>query len=145
MVIPLWAIKALPYVGAVALVGGAVWYIDHRGYERAEHQAEQREKERQLQLAATAILIRDQAAQTRQEMQQLITDSDNRLSATLRNLDTENTTIVQPTLVKEIRSDPRFTDPSAGITDGMLRAINTARGINTPSTGSASADSNTGR
>lgn len=143
--LPIWALKVLPYVAIVALVGGAVWYIDHEGYERAEQEAEQREKDRQLQLAATAILIRDQASQTQQQMQRLIADSDNRLSVALRNLDTENKTIVQPTLIKEIHSDPRFTDPSAGITDGMLRAINTARGINPASPSPAGIDSNTGR
>lgn len=33
------------------------------------------------------------------------------------------------TLIKEIHSDPRFSDPDLGITDGMFDALNSARSL----------------
>jgi hypothetical protein len=51
----------------------------------------------------------------------------------LGSLDVMEKTIVQPTLVKEIASAPRLTDPNLGITDGMLRVLNTARASSWPS------------
>lgn len=128
MVLPVWAIKALPYVAAAAALGGAVWYIDHRGYERAEDQAELADAKRKVDLAAVAILLRDQTREQEVSMQDIVNTSDASLGDVLRSLETEQRTIIQPTLIKEIASDPRFTDPSAGITDGMLRGLNTARG-----------------
>lgn len=126
--IPIWALKALPYVGAVILAGGVVWYIDHRGYERAEAEAVARENEQKLQDATFAILLRDQTRDQEQLMQDMVTQSDINISDRIGDLRTEKTTIVQPTIVKEIASDPRFVNPLTGITDGMRGALNTARG-----------------
>lgn len=124
---PVWLIKLLPYGAAALALGGAVWYLDHRGYERAEREAIQRETELKLQNATFAILLGQQTRDQEQAMQNIVNESDAHLGDVLQALNIENKTVVQPTLIKEIASDPRFTDPALGITDGMFRAINTAR------------------
>lgn len=124
---PIWLIRFLPYGAAVLALVAAVWYIDHRGYQRAQHQAEEREKDRKLQLAATAILINKALDNTENRMQGIVNQSDRSLTDKINGIDTVNKTIIQPTLIKEIANDPRFTNPDLGITDGMLDSINSAR------------------
>lgn len=119
--------KVLPYIGVVLLLGGAVWYLDNRGYERAEKEALARDNERKLQNATFAILLGQQTREQEGTMQEIVNASDTRLGDVLNNLTVQHNTTNQ-TIIKEIASDPRFTDPAAGISDGMLRAINTARG-----------------
>lgn len=129
MTIPVWALKLLPYVGAVVLVGGAVWYIDHRGYERAEAEATARETERQLLQAQLEIKFQKMVNDSETRMAAKIIESDQRITEQLGNIDQVNRTVVQPTLIREIQSEARFSDPNAGISDGMRSAINTARGL----------------
>lgn len=124
---PIWLLRMLPYGAAALALIAAVWYIDHRGFKRAEHQAEEREKDRQLQLAATAILINKALDNTQGRMQEIANSSDRSLADTIRRIDGVSQTIIQPTLVKEIASDSRFTNPDVGITRGMLDSINAAR------------------
>ncbi len=125
---PLWLIKLLPYGVAALALFGAVWFIHHDGYKRAQDQAKLTDANRKVELAAVAILLRDKTAQQTQDMQDIVTRSDINLSDRIGDLQLEQKTIVQPTLIKEIASDPRFSDPNAGISDGMLRGLNTARG-----------------
>ena len=129
MTVAPWVLKLLPYVGAVALVGGAVWYIDHRGYERAEEEAKARETERQLFQAQLEIKLQRMVNDSETRMAAKIIESDQRITEQLANIDQVNRTIVQPTLIKEIQNEARLSDPSAGITDGMRGAINSARGL----------------
>lgn len=121
--------KVAPYVGGVLLLLGAVWYIDHRGYERAEAEATARENERKLQLAEFNRILAEKVDGLEDSMQTSINDSASRLMTQVDQIGVVNRTIIQPTLVKEIQSEPRFTDPSLGITDGMLRELNRARGF----------------
>lgn len=121
--------KVAPYIGAVLALLGAVWYIDHRGYERAEQEAADREAERKADLAAFVVELGKSARSLEGTMQTAINASDAQLVNTLNGLELTNRTIIQPTLVKEIQSEARFSDPNAGITDGMLRELNRARGF----------------
>ena len=121
--------KVAPYVGAVLLVGGAVWYIDHRGYQRAEAEAAARETERQLAEAEFKRILGIKVTELQMGMQTAINESDARVVGRIDDLNVVNRTIIQPTLVKEIQSEERFTDPATGITDGMLRELNRARGF----------------
>lgn len=114
---PAWLIRYLPHiVVALAIIAAVVW-IDQRGYERA--QADQAAQERRVTAAITKA----------------VDDIDAKTAARLASIDTTQRTIVQPTITREIASDPRFSDPAAGITPDMLRAINRARAAS----GSASA------
>lgn len=129
---PLWLIRLLPYGAAALAILAAVWYIDHRGYKRAEAQATLEKS-----LARTAKLEADQrqVALTQQfetKLRDMAAAFDRRLGQQLADLDVQNRTIIQPTLIKEIQNDPRQSDPNDGITDGMLRVVNQARAFSWP-------------
>ena len=126
---PLWLIKVAPYVGAVVLVGGAVWYIDHRGFSRAEAEADARATELELHRTQLKLDLRGMVDDSETRMSSRIEEGDARLAAQLGNIDQVNLTIIQPTLVKEIQNEVRLSDPSAGITDGVREALNTSRAL----------------
>lgn len=129
---PLWLIRLLPYGAAVLALGAAVWFIDHRGYQRAEDEARSREQERQLQAAEFKLIVQDYVHESENRMILAITSRDGELVKSLQSIRDTNRTIIQPTLTKEIHSEARFTDPSSGITDGMLRELNRARLLSQP-------------
>lgn len=106
---PAWLLRFLPHALAVVAILGAMWWLDDRGYQRAK--ADQAALELRLaEKIADSVMAIDQAS-----------------AARLAALDTAQRTIVQPIITKEIASDPRFSDPSAGVTGGMRDAINRAR------------------
>ena len=121
--------KVAPYLGAVLALGAAVWYIDHRGFKRAEAEATARENAERLQEQRLVILIKTMTRDSEQRMQVLLNNQNTQLADALGQIETTSRTIVQPTLVREISNDPRFSDPDRGITDGMLGAINTSRAL----------------
>lgn len=126
---PTWLLRILPYVGFAIALGLAVWYIDHRGYERAETEAERDRLAEASMRAEVEKLLSEQVRDLEQSLNMQLAESDLRLSERVGKIDTVNRTIIQPTLEKEIRSEIRFSDPSSGITDGMRGAINQARAL----------------
>lgn len=127
--IPPWLIKVAPYAGAVALVAGAVWYIDHRGFQRAETEATARATELELHRANIKLDLQKMVKDSEDRMSLKITEADKRLAAQVGNIDRVNRTIVQPTLIREIQNEARLSDPAAGITDGVRETLNTARSL----------------
>lgn len=122
-------LKVAPYAGAVLLALGVAWYLDHKGYKRAEAEFVQREEERKKLLADFKALMGKKVKDLEGSMQTAINESDGRVVTALGELDVTNKTIIQPTLMKEIQSETRFTDPTTGITDGMRNSLNRARGF----------------
>jgi hypothetical protein len=127
---PLLLLKALPYLAAVAAMLAGVWYIDHLGYQRA--QADQAKLEQKLtsKLDAKFALI------------------DSSLHTSLGQIDTHNTTVVQPAITREINHEIRFTSPACALTDSMRAAINSSRlaaTIDGGNTGAVSSPATTGR
>lgn len=119
--------KVFPYIAAAAALIGAVWYIDHKGYQRAKHEEELADAKRKADMAEFERLLAIKVKGIEDSMQTAINTSDANVLSRMSSIDTVNKTIIQPTLTKEIHSETRFTDPSAGITDGMLRELNRAR------------------
>lgn len=83
---------------------------------------------------------RDAAVVLQAQQRQMVIDAANavedrlKASALLRDEElherlTEIRATDKTTLIKEIRSETRFSDPALGITDGMLDTLNTARGL----------------
>lgn len=126
---PVWLIRLLPYAAAALALIAAVWYIDHRGYKRAEAEATARDTQRKLDLQEFNTMLAEQARRLEGSMQAAINQSDARLVQQLHSLEVTNRTIIQPTLTKEIQREVRFTDPAAGITDIMRQELNRARGF----------------
>jgi plastocyanin domain-containing protein len=120
-VVPLW-LKLLPYGIGLAALAFAVWFLDHRGYQRAE-------TERNLQEISFTVMMDQRVREIEDSMQDKINKSDADLKERVDGLELTNRTVIQPTLTKEIHSETRFTDPATGITDGMLVQLNAARGL----------------
>jgi hypothetical protein len=130
-----WAIirPFIPHVAIAAALGVGLWYLDHRGYQRAKADAETRLKANAI---AVAKLLRKSEARMAANM--AATDADT--AARVDRIETVNRTIIQPTLTKEFTREIRFSDPAAGINDGLRAAINTAIGL-IPGSGSGGTDS----
>lgn len=124
-VIPTWLLKLLPYAAVVLLVLAGVAWIDHRGYERATRDAEMRQQ-------ADAILLGRQLAKLQGSLVESVGQVGRDVTIKLDGIETVNRTIIQPTIMKEIASDPRYSDPDAGISAGMLDALNAARRLSDP-------------
>ena len=106
--------RVWPYLAGAALIIGAMLYLDHMGYARAQAD----------RVKADAALFAKIDAR--------LNDIDTALSGKVAAID-RTETIVKPTLIREINSAPRFSDPSAGISADMLRALNEARAASCPS------------
>lgn len=118
---PFW-LRVLPYGIGLAALAFAVWFLDHRGYQRAE-------TERNLQEASFTVIMDQRVREIEDSMQDKINKSDAALKEQVDGLEFTNKMVIQPTLMKEIHSETRFTDPATGITDGMLVQLNAARGF----------------
>lgn len=57
-----------------------------------------------------------------------LAELDTRTAERLSQIDVEERTIVQPVITREIRNDPRLSNPAAGISNGVRDALNSARG-----------------
>lgn len=126
---PTWIIKLLPYGAAAIALVGAVLYIDHRGYERAQDQQkliDANEAEQKLELQK---MLSDQVNKSVEQMQARADLMDSSLLNRIQSLDAKSQTVIQPILTKEISNAPRLSDPDAGITDRMREALNAARAL----------------
>lgn len=119
--------KVAPPLAILIALGGAAWYIDHRATTRAEDRAKLDKAREDLARADLKNYIDQRVGQVQTQLGEVVTEIDSNLHTQLSNLDVKNTTVIQPTIMKEISSDARFSDPNAGITTGMLQGINEAR------------------
>jgi len=106
---PAIILRFLPHIAIALAIIGAIFFIDHRGYQRA--QADQAKLE-----ARIAAKITD-----------AVDAIDKKTAVRIADIDTTQRTIVQPVLTREILANPRLSDPDAGITPAMRDAINAAR------------------
>jgi hypothetical protein len=109
-----------PHLLAVAAVLGAIWYVDQRGYERARKD----ERLDQLEQRATIDkLLRDSEGR----LATIVGRNDRQLADQIAAVRTYRTTVIQPTIEREIANDTRLADPSMRISDSLLRSVNAAR------------------
>lgn len=96
------------------------------GFYMIDSRAEQRGKDAALVLQAKQLqLVLDAASAVEDRMKFAAVKRDEDLHRRLSLIRAVDKT----TLIKEIRSEPRFSDPALGITDGMFNTINSARGL----------------
>lgn len=94
------------------------------GFYMIDSRAEQRGQDAALVLQQkNKQLILDAAAAVEDRMKADAEKRDGELHARLSQIKAVDKT----TLIKEIRSEPRFSDPALGITDGMFDTLNSAR------------------
>jgi len=110
-----------PQLGILAALVLGLWYVDHRGYQRAKGHYEAAEAKAQARAEALARRLE-------QVMTAKLAELDTRTAERLSQIDVEERTIVQPVITREIRNDPRLSNPAAGISNGVRDALNSARG-----------------
>lgn len=108
-----------PHLLAVAAVIGAVWYIDQRGYDRAQ-------KEGQLQRAEAAATFNVLLRRSEGRLATIVTTNDRVLAEGIATVRTYHRTVLQPVIEKEIADDPFLARPYARMSDGLWRSLNAA-------------------
>jgi hypothetical protein len=124
-----WAVikPLLPHIAIAAALGFAVWYLDHKGYQRAKEDAERAKME-------NALIVADIVMQSERRMAGKVNAAATVTTDAIAAINATNQTIIQPTLVKELQRETRFTDPATGISIGLRDAINAARALSGAST-----------
>lgn len=121
----IWKLVPSFLVGIFLLT--AVGYIDHQGYKRAKDQAAlqaARDEQTRLELRN---LINSRITELERRMQDSATINDQKLHQAIDDIDIQQRTIIQPTITREIHSDPRYVDPKFGISIVLRNALNQAR------------------
>lgn len=118
---PLFLKRYDGHIAVVLAIVAAVIYIDHRGYQRAKVDTALAESRRQ---AAEAEMVR----KIEKTLVEGLAAIDGRTADRLAAIDQVDRTIVQPTIVRELARDPRYSDPAAGISVELRDALNAARG-----------------
>lgn len=123
----LW-IKArpfLPYIAIASLLIACVAWIDHRGYKRAEADAERRWQE---QIAIAAAETRRIEGKINGAVGQIDTNTGKRI---------DKIRIVRQTVInnltKELSHDPRYYDREFALSDSVRENINRARSASSTS------------
>jgi hypothetical protein len=116
---PGWLLRFLPPIGIALAVVGAVWWIDRQGYERALADREARD-----------VKLLDQMRRDLRQSEQRIAMS---IDAIGDHYETQRSALaragatLQPIIAGETDYAPRLADPAAGLTSGLLDAVNRAR------------------
>lgn len=118
--------RVWPYLAAIGIILGGVWFIYHKG----EQAADARAKAEQAAIEKKLDGIKTDLEHTLQDgMQAIGRDVNNELAGHATVARTE----VQPVILKEIQNGaPRLRDPAAGLTPGMFSAIERARRLSDP-------------
>ncbi len=108
-----------PHIAIALALGGAIWYLDHQGYQRATRDAEARDLKLRTDLQADLRGVE-------QALSQKLAAIDADTASARAGIATART-IIQPTIVKELTRETRYSDPAAGLSDGLRAAVDRAR------------------
>lgn len=134
---PLWIIKLLPYGAAVAALLFAVWYLDHKGYERAKQQDTAIQARLNLQEIKRDLKLNGEVEGVQRTLTTGMNELGTHLGSRIDSIESVNKTIIQPTITKEIAGDPHLTSADCALPDGLWGSVNAARrlsAITDPST-----------
>ena len=109
----------LPFGIVVVVILGALAWLDHRGYARGQADAE---KERLV----TAYMLTRTVRDSEQRLGDTINAGAARYEAG-RTVIERTRNIINPIVTREIISDPRLSDPAAGLSDVLFEQVNAAR------------------
>jgi hypothetical protein len=116
---PLMLLKFLPafkYIGIALALFGIYRHIV-KGVETRMN------LERAVQ-AAMLVKIRDQI---QDNIAAKVSAIDRETGETIRQIETVRSTVIKPTIEREIIRETRLSNPATGITDGLLEALNRSR------------------
>lgn len=129
---PALLLRFLPHIALAAALLGAIWYLDHQGYQRAQEDAK-------FERMVTAIMIDNFVDQLGEDLRAEISTIDRNLAGRISDIDLSER-IILPDIEKEVRNENRLRDPKLGITDVMRNAINRARGESACAAGTSGGD-----
>lgn len=112
-------LRCLSLALIIGAIGGIAWRIDHNAGERMRNE-----------LAQQATRIENKVRSDLRQSEQRLALSMQKLGAEYqagRHVIDNTRTIIKPTVTREIIREPRLSDPAAGLTDGLLGAVNRAR------------------
>lgn len=113
------ATRLLPHGIALAALLGAILWIDRNAATRTRAQIETARIMSENQLRA-------ELRRSEQRLAGSIGAIGTRVTGQIDALDARHATIIQPTLIRELTRETRFSDPAAGITDGVRAELNRA-------------------
>lgn len=113
--------KVWLFIAIAIALALAVWFIDRRGYQRAEEQERLHKLERQEITRAVVAAIGD-------ELDRKLAAAATATNGKIQTIDTEGKTVVQPIITREILRDSSLSDPNRCLSPGLLAAVNAARG-----------------
>ncbi len=116
---PAALLRFLPHAGIAVAIVGAVWWLDHKGYQRAMADRDRRD-------AAMLDQLRSDLRQSEQRLALSIDGIAGTFDAQREALSRAGAAL-QPVILKEAAHDPRLADPALGLTPGLLDAVNRAR------------------
>ncbi len=108
-----------PHLAVIAALAAIIWWIDDKAADRTR-------REMRAAAAEAAAGLHVQMRQSEQRVAAAINGIDLTVAAQVRAIEATRT-IIQPTITREIFLDPRLSDPDAGISGGLLDALNSAR------------------
>lgn len=116
---PVWLLRFLPHIGIALALGLAVWWINDAGYDRAMADRDARDAKMLLQ-------FRTELRESEQRLATSIAEigADYAAGKAARDMAFAN---LQTQIAKEIAREKRLSDPAAGLTPGLLDAVNRAR------------------
>lgn len=122
--IPAALLRFVPHIAlAFALLAG-VWWLDHRGYQRAKQEAGQRQ-------IVDAIAAERKTRRIERALGDAVAAIDANTGAKIENIRVLRQTVVQ-TIEKDLAHDPRARDTACALPDSVRGAINAARSASGP-------------
>lgn len=109
----------LPHIAALAAVVAVIMWLDHRGYRRAR-----------TEMAAASVRaearIRTDLRQSEQRTAERLAEVERAAVDRIAGLDQIHRTVIQPTVIRELSHETRYSDPASGISDGLRAEVNRA-------------------
>jgi len=110
-------LRFLPHIAIVLAVLAGVAWIDHNAAARTRDQIE-----------SASIKIENKVRSDLRQSEQRLAGGIGGVDKTVRDqvgsIGAVHTTIIQPTLTKELSRETRFSDPNVGISDGVREQVN---------------------
>lgn len=116
---PAWILRFLPHAIVIATVLGAIVWIDDNAADRTRGQIEAEG----LRIEAK---VRADLRATEAKLSTDIGAIGDKVTADSGKVEQLHRTVIQPTIIKEMSHEVRYTDPAAGIPDSVREQINAA-------------------
>lgn len=116
---PAWILRLLPHAIVIAAVLGAILWIDRNAADRTR-------KDLAAEAQRIEVRLRADLRSTEAKLSTDIGAIGDKVAADSGKVEQLHRTVIQPTIIKEMSHEVRYTDPAAGIPDSVREQINAA-------------------